>query len=66
MGVGRIFPGGALEDFSKIFPGGAKSGEIRFFPLESTKTPFLLNISKSRGDKAPLCPPFDAHECSFS
>jgi len=28
----------------RIFPGGAKSGEICFFPLETKKTTFFVQI----------------------
>ena len=45
MGVGRIFPGGALVDFSKRFSlRGGKSGEICFLPLETKKTTFFAEI----------------------
>jgi len=44
MGVGRIFPGGALGDFFKIFLGLAKSGEICFFPFETKETTCFAKI----------------------
>jgi len=43
MGVGRVFPGGALGNFSKIFQGG-KSEEICFFPYETKKTTSFAKI----------------------
>jgi len=49
MSVGRIFSkGGHQENFSKLFLGG-RSGEICFFPLETTQEFFLLKFSKSSG-----------------
>jgi len=41
--------------FPKAFLGG-ESGEIRFLPLETKKTAFLLKFSNS-------CPPSDTHAC---
>jgi len=41
--------------FPKAFLGGG-SGEIRFLPLETKKTAFLLKFSNS-------CPPSDTHAC---
>jgi len=55
MGVGRIFPGGLLENCSKKFLGGSKSGEICFFPLETKKTTFFAEIFKIQVEP---CPPF--------
>ena len=48
MCVGRIFPWGALVDFSKSFSSGAKSGEIRILPHSKLrKEPFFLKSSNS-------------------
>jgi len=40
---------GAREDFSNIFLGEGKSGEICFFPLETTKTTFFAKMFKIQG-----------------
>jgi len=50
-----FFQGVTTRGFFKFFLGGAKSGEIRFFPLETKKTT-LLKFSKSRALGL-----FDAH-----
>jgi len=47
MGVEGIFSRGATIGFPKIFLGEAKSGDICFFPLETIRKPFLLQMSKS-------------------
>ena len=48
MGVGKIFPGGTIVDFSmgrwKDFSRGVQNGEISFYPPEAKKTIFLLKI----------------------
>jgi len=53
MGVGRIFQGGALRDFSKIFLGG-KKWQICFFPLKAKKTNLFAKIFKIQGGQGPL------------
>ena len=54
--------GGDTRGFLKFFPGRGKSCLICFFHSKQRKQPFLVKISKSRGDKIPLHPPSDAHE----
>jgi len=55
MGIGRIFPGGALGDFSKIFLGG-KSGEICFFHSTLRKQSLFAKILKIHGGQGPHAP----------
>jgi len=62
MGVGRIFfklKGGAVGDFPKIFSRESpKVVKFGFYPSKLKIQPFLLMISKSRGDKALPTLPF--------
>jgi len=57
MGVGRIFSRGAAGGFPKFFPGGSKVVKFVFYPSKLKNNLFLLVNSKSRGAKAPPCPP---------
>jgi len=56
MGVGMIFLGAEIGDFSKNLLGGPKWMKVVFFPLETKKTTFYLKFSKSRGATASLTP----------
>ena len=56
MGVGRIFPGGPLVNFSKSSMEGDQSGEIWFSSLETKKTAFFAEIFK-------FLPPSDTDAC---
>ena len=58
MGVGRIFPGGGATGFFQSFSRGPKVVKFVFSHLKLRKQPFLLKFSKSRGERAPLPPPF--------
>jgi len=65
MGVGMIFLGAEIGDFSKNLLGGPKWMKVVFFPLETKKTTFYLKFSKSTGATASLTPPYDAHGSSL-
>ena len=46
MGDGRIYPGGAVVDFSESFCRGAKVVRFVFSPLKTKKTAFLAKVFK--------------------
>jgi len=55
--------------FPKFFSGGDKSGEISFFPVETKKSTFFVEISRFQGGPWPplaLLPSSDAHACFYN
>jgi len=70
MGVGRVFPGGPIVEFSKysqkdFFRVEPKTVKFHFSLQKLRKKLFLLKMSyenfKIQGALSPSCPPSDAH-----